>query len=168
MWRETDNSDVFLRSNQARRILFIADRDALVQQALDEGFKVFLPDEPCSRIYTRSIETADRLFVATLQTLSNCFEQFTPAFFDLIIFDEVHRSIFNKWYEVIEYFDGRMIGLTATPAGFIDRNTFRVFECDGELPTALYPYEQAVEEGYLVDYTPYQAQTHFQRKDLTP
>ena len=158
--------DVFLRSNQARKILFVADRDALVQQALDDGFKVHLADEPCSRIYTHKIEKADRLFVSTLQTLSNCFEQFSPGFFDLIIFDEVHRSIFNRWYEVIEYFDGRMIGLTATPAGFIDRNTFRVFECDGELPTALYPYEQAVEEGYLVDYAPYQAQTHFQRKGI--
>ena len=68
--------------------------------------------------------------------------------------------------EVMDYFDGRMMGLTATPAGFIDRNTFRVFECDGELPTSLYPYEQAVEEGYLVDYTPYQAQTRFQRRGI--
>lgn len=158
--------DLFMRSNQAQRVLFVADRDALVKQALEEGFKTHLPDEPCDRIVTHRIDKTKRLFAVTLQTLSNCFQQFSPAFFDLIIFDEVHRSIFNKWYEVIEYFDGRMIGLTATPAGFIDRNTFRVFQCDGELPTALYPYEQAAAEGYLVNYTPYTARTRFQRRGI--
>ncbi|MCA9944386.1 MAG: DEAD/DEAH box helicase family protein, partial [Anaerolineales bacterium] len=158
--------DVFMRSHQAQRVLFVADRDALVKQALEEGFKTHLPDEPCDRILTHRIDKTKRLFAVTLQTLSNNFQRFSPAFFDLIIFDEVHRSIFNKWYEVIEYFDGRMIGLTATPAGFIDRNTFRVFQCDGELPTALYPYEQASEEKYLVKYTPYTAQTRFQRQGI--
>lgn len=158
--------DVFMRSHQAQRVLFVADRDPLVKQALEEGFKTHLPDEPCDRIVTHRIDKTKRLFAVTLQTLSNNFQRFSPAFFDLIIFDEVHRSIFNKWYEVIEYFDGRMIGLTATPAGFIDRNTFRVFQCDGELPTALYPYEQAVEEKYLVKYTPYTAQTRFQRQGI--
>lgn len=57
--------------------------------------------------------------------------KFSPGFFDLIIFDESHRSIFNRFTDVIEYFDRRMIGLTATPANFIDRDTFRVFHCDG-------------------------------------
>ena len=102
----------------------------------------------------------------TLQTLSQCFEQFSPAFFDLIIFDEVHRSIFNKFNEVLQYFDGRMIGLTATPAQFIDRDTFRVFECGDGKPTFLYPYKQAIDEGFLVDYTLYAAQTHFQRQGI--
>ncbi len=58
-----------------------------------------------------------------------CYERFSPGFFDLIIFDEAHRSIFNRFTEVIEYFDARMVGLTATPAAFIDRDTFRVFDC---------------------------------------
>ena len=88
--------DIFLRANQARRILFVADRDALVTQAEREGFHDHVPDEPCRRIYTHRIDKTSRLYVVTLQTLSNCFQQFTPAFFDLIIFDEVHRSIFNK------------------------------------------------------------------------
>jgi type I restriction enzyme, R subunit len=158
--------DVFMRSNQAQRVLFVADRDALVKQALEEGFQTHLPDEPCDRIVTHRIDKTKRLFAVTLQTLSNCFQRFSPAFFDLIIFDEVHRSIFNKWYEVIEYFDGRMIGLTATPAGFIDRNTFRVFQCDGEMPTVLYSYERAVEEGFLVNYVPYTARTRFQRQGI--
>ncbi len=160
--------DLFLRSNQAQKVLFVADRDALVDQALTDGFKTFLPDEPRGRIYSNTAEEekTKRLFVATLQTLSNCFEQFTPSFFDLIIFDEVHRSIFNKYDEIIQYFDAQMIGLTATPAQFIDRNTFRVFECNDGKPTFLYTYEQAIHDKYLVPFDLYGARTKFQRKGI--
>jgi len=158
--------DVFLRADQARHILFVADRDALVEQARVEGFQDHVPSEPCTRIHTDEIDRTSRLYVVTLQTLSRCFEQFTPAFFDLIIFDEVHRSIFNKWNEVLEYFDGRMIGLTATPADFIDRNTFLEFDCADEVPTFLYEYEDAVRDGYLVDYSLYAARTRFQRRGI--
>ena len=158
--------DVFLKSNQAQRILFVADRVPLVQQALDEGFKEYLPDEPATRIYTHKIDKTSRLYVSTLQTLNNCFHEFTPAFFDLIIFDEVHRSIFNKWNDVLQYFDGRMIGLTATPAGFIDRNTFTEFGCPDGIPTFLYSYEEAIKDGYLVDYDLYKAHTRFQRQGI--
>ena len=158
--------DIFLRANQARTILFVADRDALVEQAKTDGFEKFLPHEPCDRIYSHTIDKTKRLYAVTLQTLSQCFEQFSPAFFDLIIFDEVHRSIFNKFNEVLQYFDARMIGLTATPAQFIDRDTFRVFECGDGKPTFLYPYKQAIEEGFLVDYTLYAAQTRFQRQGI--
>lgn len=115
--------DVFQRSNLTRHVLFLADRDALVDQALKDGFQVHLPNEPRDRIYTFHIDQDKRLFVATEQTLSLCFEKFSPGFFDLIIFDEAHRSIFKRFAEVIEYFDARMIGLTATPANFIDRDT---------------------------------------------
>ena len=158
--------DIFLRTNQARRILFVADRDALVQKAEEDGFKAFIPNEPCTRIYSHDIDTTNRLYVVTLQTLNNCFREFTPGFFDLIIFDEVHRSIFNRWNEPLQYFDGRMIGLTATPASFIDRNTFLAFECYDEVPTSLYTYEEAVHDGYLVDYVPYAARTRFQRRGI--
>ncbi|MCB0188322.1 MAG: DEAD/DEAH box helicase family protein, partial [Caldilineaceae bacterium] len=159
--------DLFLRANQARRILFVADRDELVKQALVEGFAEHIPNEPCTRITTQNFDTTKRLYAATLQTLSNNFRRFSPGFFDLIIFDEVHRSIFNKWNEVLQYFDARMIGLTATPAGFIDRNTFLQFECYEEgKPTALYTYEKAIQEGYLVDNEIYVAQTKFQRKGI--
>ena len=158
--------DIFVRANQARRILFVADRDALVEQARAEGFQAFIPDEPCTRIYTRRVDKTSRLYVVTLQTLSRCFEQFTPGFFDLITFDEVHRSIFNKWNEVLHYFDARMIGLTATPAGFIDRNTFLEFECHDGTPTFLYEYDDAIRDGYLVDYSLYAARTRFQRRGI--
>jgi type I restriction enzyme, R subunit len=157
--------DLFLRANQAQRILFVADRNALVDQAFEEGFHDHIPDEPATRIRSHHIDTQNRLYVVTLQTINNIFEKFTPAFFDLIIFDEVHRSIFNKWNEVFQYFDGRMIGLTATPANFIDRNTFMEFDCPDNIPTFLYSYDEAIPK-YLVDYDLYIAQTKFQRKGI--
>ena len=83
--------EVFMRADQARKILFVADRDPLVQQSLDDGFRKYLPEEPCTRLHSWKIETGNRLYAVTLQTLSNIFEQFSPAFFDLIVFDEVHR-----------------------------------------------------------------------------
>jgi type I restriction enzyme R subunit len=156
--------DLFLRANQARN--FLADRDALVDQALRDGFHAFLLNETSDRIYTRNIDKAKRLYVATLQTISRCYEQFSPAFFDLLVFHEAHRSIFNRLNEVMEYFDARMIGLTATPAGFIERDTFRVFHCDGKTPTALYTYAEAVQAGHLVDFGLYQAKTSFQRDGI--
>jgi len=158
--------DVFMRSNQARRILFVADREVLVEQALDDGFRKYLPEEPCTRLYSWKIETGNRLYAVTLQTLSNIFEQFSPAFFDLIVFDEVHRSIFNKFSEVLEYFDGRQIGLTATPANYINRDTFLSFDCTDGKPTYLYTYEQAIDDKYLVDYNLYSARTKFQRHGI--
>ena len=158
--------DLFLRTNQARQILFVADRDALVQQAMNEGFQKFLPHEPCERIFTAKSDRTSRLYAATLQTLNLCFQSFSPGFFDLIIFDEAHRSIFNKWNEVLLYFDAHIVGLTATPADFIDRNTFLTFECENSLPTYLYAYKQAVEDGYLVDYELFTARTKFQRQGI--
>ncbi|MFO0967417.1 MAG: DEAD/DEAH box helicase family protein [Gemmataceae bacterium] len=158
--------DLFLRARQAQKVLFLADRDALVDQALTDGFKKHLREEPRDRIYTYKVDKTKRLFVATEQTLSLCYTQFSPGFFDLIILDEAHRSIFKRFTEVIEYFDARMIGLTATPAKFIDRDTFRVFGCDGPVPTFLYDYKQAINDKFLVDFTLYQAHTGFQRKGI--
>lgn len=158
--------DVFLRSSQAQNVLFLADRDALVDQTLTDGFKAHLPHEPRDRIYTHQIDKTKRLFVATEQTLALCYAKFSPGFFDIIIFDEAHRSLFKRFTEVIEYFDARMIGLTATPANFIDRDTFRLFGCDANVPTFLYDYPQAVKEGFLVDFSLYQAHTSFQRKGI--
>jgi type I restriction enzyme R subunit len=160
--------ELFLKANQARRILFVADRDTLVKQALDDGFKVFLPEEPRHRIRSLDTDTTQRLYVATLQTLSVCYRKYTPGFFDLVVFDEAHRSIFNLFREVVEYFDARIIGLTATPAQFLDRNTFQVFHCfdDPPRPTFLYDYKDAVAAGHLVDYDVYQANTNFQREGI--
>ncbi len=158
--------DLFLKTNQARHVLFLADRDALVEQTLTDGFKTHLPSEPRDRIYTHAIDKSKRLFVATEQTMNVCYTKFSPGFFDLIIFDEAHRSIFHRFSEVIDYFDARMIGLTATPASFIDRDTFRIFDCADNTPTFLYDYKTAIKEEFLVDFNLYQAQTGFQRKGI--
>src|SRR5512136_162053 len=160
--------DVFMRSNQARRVLFVADRDALVDQAKDDGFEKFIPNEPCTRLHSWDDPNArtQRLYAVTLQTLSNIFEQFSPAFFDLIVFDEVHRSIYNKFNEVLDYFDARQVGLTATPANYINRDTFLAFDCTDGKPTYLYTYEQAIDDKWLVDYNLYSARTKFQRQGI--
>ncbi len=158
--------DVFLRARQAQKVLFLADRDSLVDQALTDGFKVFLPNEARTRIRSYEIDKTARVYVSTLQTLEICYNQFSPAEFDLIVADECHRSIYNKFTDVLAYFDAVQIGLTATPAHFIDRDTFKFFETDGTSPSFLYTYDQAVKEGYLADYNVYAAQTKFQRKGI--
>lgn len=109
--------DLFLRGHQAQNVLFLADRDALVDQTLTDGFKAHIPNEPRDRIYTHQIDKSKRLFVATEQTLALCYSKFSPGFFDLIIFDEAHRSLFKRFSEVIEYFDARMIGQRSKRGG---------------------------------------------------
>lgn len=158
--------DVMLRANAAQKILFLADRDSLVNQALTDGFKQHLKDEARARIRTYAISTDARVYVSTLQTLELCYNKFTPADFDVIISDECHRSIYNKFTDVLAYFDAVQIGLTATPAEFIDRDTFKFFDCDGKTPTFLYTFDEAVKEEYLVDFNVYAAQTKFQRKGI--
>lgn len=167
--------DVFLRAHAAKHVLFLADRDALVDQALTDGFKVYLPNESRTRIRTYATEKNARVYVSTLQTLELCYDKFTPADFDLIISDECHRSIYNKFTDVLAYFDGIQIGLTATPAEFVDRDTFKFFDCDPadktsgtsvHFPTFLYTYDQAVKDDYLADFNVYAAQTKFQRKGI--
>jgi len=158
--------DVLLRRMWAQNVLFLADRDALVEQALKDGFIAHLPAEPNIRVHTARIDKEKRLYVSTLQTMSRCFEEFSPGFFDVIVFDEAHRSIFNRFAEVIEYFDARMVGLTATPAGFIDRDTFATFHCTDQTPTFLYTYDEALREKRLVPFRVYQAQTGFQRSGI--
>jgi type I restriction enzyme R subunit len=160
--------DVFLRTHNAQRVLFLADRDALVDQALTDGFKTFLPNESRARIRTYDLEDAKRarICVSTLQTLEICYDKFTPADFDLIVADECHRSIYNKFTDVLAYFDAVQIGLTATPAEFIDRDTFKFFDCHEKIPTFLSTFDKAVEEKYLVDKNVYAAQTKFQRQGI--
>ncbi len=139
-----------------------------MKQAKDDGFEKFIPSEPCTRLHSWDDPNArtQHLYAVTLQTLSNIFEQFSPAFFDLIILDEVHRSIYNKFNEVLEYFDGRQIGLTATPANYINRDTFLAFDCTDGKPTYLYSYEQAIDDKWLVNYNLYSARTKFQRQGI--
>src|SRR3989449_4043858 len=160
--------DILLRADRAQKILFLADRRALRDQAYNDGFKVFFPNELKDRIFTGKLDKNKRLFASTVQTFMDCYQEFSPGDFDVIISDESHRSIYNKWKDVFTYFDAIEIGLTATPADLIERNTYRFFECDAGDPTAYYSYEKAVEEGYLAPFVIYPARTHFQIAGIRP
>jgi len=160
--------DVLLRANRVQKVLFLADRKALRDQAYDDGFKVWFPNEAKSKVVSGNLDKNSRLYASTIQTFMECYQDFSPGAFDLIISDEAHRSIYNKWKDVFTYFDAIQIGLTATPSDLIDRDTFRFFECDSQQPAFLYTYEQAIKEDYLADYSVYGAQTHFQIEGIKP
>jgi type I restriction enzyme R subunit len=155
--------DVLLRANRAQRILFLADRKELRDQAFgDIGFKAFFPNESKVKVFSGSVDKTSRLYASTIQTFMECYQQFSPGDFDVVISDEAHRSIYVKWKEVFTYFDAIEIGLTATPSDLIERDTFRFFNCEEHSPTYLYTYDEAIKEGYLADFRVYTAQTHFQ------
>lgn len=157
--------DVLLRGKKAQRILFLADRKALRDQAFD-AFKEHIPHESKSKIYAGELDKNSKIHVSTIQTFMSHFQDFSIGAFDIIVADECHRSIYNKWKEVFTYFDAIQIGLTATPSDWIDRDTFRFFECEDGKPTALYLYDKAVEENYLCDYRVKGVQTHFQMEGV--
>ncbi|MDD5474076.1 MAG: DEAD/DEAH box helicase family protein [Candidatus Methanoperedens sp.] len=164
--------DVLLKANRAQKVLFLADRKALRKQACDDGFKRFFPEESKSMIHSGVFNRNSRLYVSTIQTFMEIYNQkdssgkymISPGEFDVIISDEAHRSIYNKWKDVFTYLDAIQIGLTATPADFIERDTFRFFGCENKVATALYNYEDAVRDGVLCDFRKNisGARTHFQ------
>jgi type I restriction enzyme R subunit len=173
---------ILMEKGLVQKVLFLADRRALRNQAFNKGFKVFFPEEAKDKIFSGKYDKSKRLYVSTIQTFQEIYldkdenGQFrlSPGEFDLIISDEAHRSIYNKWKDVFTYFDAIQIGLTATPSEIIDRDTLRFFDCQNGSPTALYSYDEAVRDGVLVDFRKsiLGAQTHFQiagvkRKDLS-
>lgn len=160
--------DVLLRSNRAQKILFLADRKALRDQAFNNGFKAYFPDELKSKVFSSTLNKNARLYASTIQTFMDCYQQFSVGDFDVIISDECHRSIYNKWKDVFTYFDAIEIGLTATPAEIIDRDTFRFFDCRNGIPTALYTYDEAIEDKWLVPFKVYKTQTRFQIAGVKP
>lgn len=160
--------DVLMQANRAQKVLFLADRKALRDQAYDDGFKRFFPNEAKSKIYSGDLDKNVRLYASTIQTFMECYQEFSPGDFDVIVSDEAHRSIYNKWKDVFTYFDAIQIGLTATPADLIERDTFRFFECEGKKPTYLYTYDQAVKDGWLADFRILAASTHHQIEGVRP
>ena len=91
---------------------------------------------------------------------------FTPGHFDLIIIDEAHRSIYKKYQSIFEYFDGLLVGLTATPRSDVDRNTYSFFELENNVPTFAYEYQEAIDDGYLVDYHNIKTSTEFLERGI--
>ncbi len=154
--------DVLRRHNYVKNILFLADRTALVKQAKN-NYTNLLPDLPCCNLLdSKDDPESCRMIFSTYPTMINAIDEkknkygerlFTPGHFDLIICDEVHRSIYRKYQEIFEYFDGMLLGMTATPKNEIDKNTYGVFDLERGVPTFAYELEKAVEEGYLVSYS---------------
>jgi len=136
--------DTLMRAGWAKRILFLCDRRELRKQA-DRVFKEFMPGEP--RVVVDSSTSQDRdkrIYLATYPAMMKCFEDFDVGFFDLIIADESHRSIYKKFRTLFRYFDALEIGLTATPVRFVERNTYDLFECGDRDPTAAFEFENAI------------------------
>lgn len=156
------------RARWARRVLFLCDRRALLTQA-DLAFKEFLDDLPRTTIAAGTAHDKDkRVYLATYPAMMKCFTTFDVGFFDLVIADETHRSIFNRYRDLFEYFDACQVGLTATPVGFVARNTFRMFDCEVDDPTFNYTYEEAVanDPPYLVPYEVESVTTEFLRRGI--
>lgn len=154
--------DVLMRSNQVQKVLFLTDRTALRDQAFDDGFWEYFKSTPKSKIETWNTDENARLYSATYQTMINYLDKFSSGFFDLIIIDEVHRSIYWEWKAILEHFDCYKVWLTATPLKFVDRSTYNAFWCEDEDPTYYYWYDEAVKEDFLVPYKVLIARTKFQ------
>ena len=154
--------DVLLKHNYVKNILFLADRTALVRQAM-RNYVDLLPNLTfCNLTENKEDPQQCRMIFSTYPTIMNAIDSnrlkdgrrlFTPGHFDLIILDEAHRSVYNKYQDIFQYFDGMLLGLTATPKSEIDKDTYGVFDLEKGNPTFAYELEQAVEEGYLVNYT---------------
>ncbi len=158
-------TDLLNRASWVKRVLFLCDRKELRKQAKN-AFNDFL-NEPMTIVNAGTAKDRDkRIYLATYPAMNKIFQTFDVGFFDMIIADESHRSIYNRYRDMFRYFDCLQVGLTATPVGFISRNTFRIFDCDDKTPTAYYALDQAVEEGFLVPYEVYAHTTQFLRKGI--
>lgn len=140
--------DALMRAGWAERVLFLVDRIALRDQTLD-AFKEHLPNEPrWPKQGEKEITTDRRIYISTYPTMLNVIrneeKSLSPHFFDLIVVDESHRSIYNTYQEILDYFNTITLGLTATPTDVIDHNTFQLFECEDGIPTFAYSYDEAV------------------------
>lgn len=148
-------ADLLIKANWAKRILFLADRTALVNQAVN-AFKRHLPEAAPVNLVTEK-NTEGRIYVSTYPTMVGLIDEakgserrFGVGHFDLVIIDEAHRSVFMKYGAIFDYFDSLLVGLTATPKGEVGRNTYRLFELEDGVPTDAYPLEEAVKDGFLV------------------
>jgi len=150
---------VLLDAGWVKNILFLADRTSLVTQAK----RAFVNNYPSLSV-TNLCEEKDNYnahcVFSTYQTMMNCIDSvkvedqklFTSGHFDLLICDEAHRSIYNKYKDIFTYFDAPLVGLTATPKDDIDKNTYEIFDLEQGVPTYGYELAQAVKDGFLVDF----------------
>ena len=150
---------VLMDQGWIKNVLFLADRNSLVTQA-KRSFVNLLPDLSVTNLCEEKDNYAAHGVFSTYQTMMNCIDElrdeegklFSVGHFDLVICDEAHRSIYNKYRDIFTYFDAPLVGLTATPKDEIDKNTYEVFELESGVPTYGYELAQAVQDGYLVDF----------------
>lgn len=160
-----------MEANWVKRVLFLADRDELVKQAKEDvnSFKTFMPEQISCRFTGKNADNREStLYFSTYQTMINYYSKFSVGFFDLIICDESHRSIYKTYRDILEYFDSNIIGLTATPIDFIERNTFDLFNCDTEDPTFNFSIDQAWSHipPYLIEPRVKDTSTDFLRRGI--
>lgn len=153
--------EVLTKNYWIKNVLFLADRTSLVKQAF-RNFNTLLPTLSLSNMVEKnSNPEAARMIFSTYPSMMNAIDEvkrkdgnrlFTIGHFDLIIIDESHRSIYQKYRSIFDYFDGMLVGLTATPKDELDKNTYTIFDLENGVPTFAYELSKAVEDGYLVDY----------------
>lgn len=159
---------ILINAGWVKNILFLADRNSLVTQA-KRSFANMLPDLSCTNLVEEKNNYNARCVFSTYQTMIGCVDSasdkdgriFTCGHFDLIICDEAHRSIYNKYKDIFTYFDAPLVGLTATPKDEVDKNTYDIFELANGIPTYGYDLAQAVEDKYLVDYMTIESKVKF-------
>ena len=163
--------DQLQRANWVKRVLFLADRVALVRQAAN-AFKLHLPDAAAVNLVTDKA-TEGRVYVSTYPTMMGLINEsqdglrrFGVGHFDLIIVDEAHRSIYQKYRAIFSYFDALLVGLTATPKDEVDHNTYSLFGLEDGVPTDAYGLEDAIAEGYLVPPRAVSVPLKFQREGI--
>lgn len=169
--------DQLMRANWCKRVLFLADRVALVRQA-HNNFKAHLPSAPSANLIEKhdpkkNDHNGARVCVATYPTMMNLIDEmqnglrrYGPGHFDLIVIDEAHRSIYRKYRTIFDYFDSLLVGLTATPRDEIDRDTYSLFELERGVPTDSYDLDEAVADGFLVPPTAVSVPLKFQREGI--
>ena len=164
-------TDQLMRANWAKRVLFLADRVALVKQAAN-AFKKHLPHAAPVNLLTDK-DKEGRVFVSTYPTMiglidemQNGVRRFGAGHFDLIIIDEAHRSVYQKYRAIFEYFDAPLVGLTATPKNEIDRDTYSLFELQKGIPTDEYDLDVAVSDKFLVPFQAMSVPLEFQREGI--
>ncbi|MBK8516561.1 MAG: DEAD/DEAH box helicase family protein [Saprospiraceae bacterium] len=165
--------DLLSKANWVKRVLFLADRNALIHQA-KVNLNDYLPHLPAVDLTKEKEDESSRIVFSTYQTMINMIDgeyhedsrYYSVGHFDLIIFDEIHRSVYNRYKHIFKYFDGIRLGLTATPKAEADKDTYGLFGLQPNNPTYAYELDQAVTDGFLVPPKAIAVPIKFQRQGI--
>lgn len=164
--------DVLMKANAVQKVLFLADRTSLVVQATN-AFKANLPDSAPVNLVDSKNQNG-RVYLSTYQTMMGLIDEvnadgtrkYGTGMFDMIIVDEAHRSVYQKFGEIFKYFDSLLVGLTATPRDEVDRDTYALFGLESGVPTDYYDLDQAIADGYLVPPKAFSVPLKFMREGV--